>query len=100
MLTCFVGLSIYLSVYKQITTGDESWIYTYDPETTDRSSEYRLKGKAKPKRPRKVSTSIQTTFQHASKTGGNVGTCACVGGIIFRGTNEDFSFYNKIHFTF
>ena len=37
---------------KQIITGDESWIYAYDPETTDQSSEYRLKGEAKPKRSR------------------------------------------------
>ena len=47
-------LSEYQGVYKQIITGDESWIYDYDPETTNQSSEYRLKGEAKPKRPRKV----------------------------------------------
>ena len=41
-------LSDYQGVYKQIITGDESWIYAYDPETTDQSSEYR---EAKPKRP-------------------------------------------------
>ena len=39
-------------IYKQIITGDESWIYAYDLETTDQSSEYRLKGEAKPKRPK------------------------------------------------
>ena len=38
-----------LSDYKQIITGDESWIYAYDPEITDQSSEYRLKGEAKRK---------------------------------------------------
>ena len=26
------------------------WIYAYDPETTDQSSEYRAKGEARPKR--------------------------------------------------
>ena len=36
-------LSDYQGVYKQIITGDEYWIYAYDPETTDQSSEYRLK---------------------------------------------------------
>ena len=42
-------LSDYQGGYKQIITGDESWIYAYDPETTDQSSEYRLKDEAKPK---------------------------------------------------
>ena len=32
--------------FKQIITGDESWIYAYDPKTTDQSSEYRLQGQA------------------------------------------------------
>ena len=36
---CF---SDYQCVCKQIITDDESWIYAYDPETTDQSSEYRL----------------------------------------------------------
>ena len=36
-------LSDYQGVYKQIISGDESWIYAYDPETIDQSSEYRLK---------------------------------------------------------
>ena len=41
-------LSDYQGVYKQIITGDESWNYAYDPEPTDHSSEYHLKGEAKP----------------------------------------------------
>ena len=45
-------LSDYQGVYKQIITGDESWIHAYDSETTDQLSEYRLKGEANPKRPR------------------------------------------------
>ena len=48
---CYAMLSDYQGVYKQIITGDESWIYIYDPETTDKSSKYHLKGEAKPKRP-------------------------------------------------
>ena len=44
---CEAKLSDYQGVYKQIIHGDESWIYAYDPETTDKSSEYRLKGLAK-----------------------------------------------------
>ena len=49
---CEAMLSDYQGVYKQIITGDGSWIYAYDPETTDQSSEYRLKGEATPRRPR------------------------------------------------
>ena len=48
-------LSDYPVIYKQIITGDESWIYAYDPETT----EYHLKGKAKPKRPRQSRSKIR-----------------------------------------
>ena len=44
---CEAILSDYQGVYKQIITDDESWIYAYDPETTDQSSEYRLKDLAK-----------------------------------------------------
>ena len=40
---CEAMLSDYQGLYKQIITGDESWIYAYDPETTDQSNEYRLK---------------------------------------------------------
>ena len=39
---CEAMLSDYQGVCKQIITGDEYWIYVYDPETTDQSSEYRL----------------------------------------------------------
>ena len=52
VLACEAILSDYQGVYKQIITSDESWIYAYDPETTDQSSEYRIRGETKPKRPR------------------------------------------------
>ena len=52
---CEAMLSDYQGVYKQMITGDKYWIYAYDPETTDQLSEYRLKGEAKPKRPRQKS---------------------------------------------
>ena len=52
-------LSDYQGVYKQIITGDESWIYAYDPETTDQSNEYRLKGEVKPKRLRQSRSKIK-----------------------------------------
>lgn len=44
---------------KRIITGDETWIYAYDPETAQQSSEYRLKGEAKPKRPRQSRSKIK-----------------------------------------
>ena len=49
---CEAMLSDYQGVYKQIITGSESWIYAYDPETNDQSSEYRLKGEAKKTSPK------------------------------------------------
>ena len=52
-------LSDYQGVYKQIITSDESWNYAFDPETTDQSSEYRLKGEAQPKKPRQSRSKIK-----------------------------------------
>ena len=54
-------LSDYQGVYKQIITGDDFWIYAYDPETTDQSSEYRLKGEGKPKRPHQKRSKIKVS---------------------------------------
>ena len=59
VLACEAMLSDYQCVYKQIITGDESWIYAYDPETTDQSSEYRLKDEEKPKRPLQIRSKIK-----------------------------------------
>ena len=56
---CEAMFSDYQGVYKQINTGDESCIYAYDPETTDQSSEYRLKGEVKPKRLRQSRSKIK-----------------------------------------
>lgn len=43
---CDTMLSDCHGVYKQIITGDECWIYAYDPETTDQSRENFSKGEA------------------------------------------------------
>ncbi|XP_020299081.1 putative uncharacterized protein FLJ37770, partial [Pseudomyrmex gracilis] len=40
---CEAMLSDYIDKTKCIITGDENWIYAYDPETTDQSSKYRAK---------------------------------------------------------
>lgn len=52
-------LSDYKSVMNNIITGDETWVYAYDPETPDQSSEYRAKGEPKPKRPRQSQSKIK-----------------------------------------
>ena len=49
---CETMLSDYQDKLKCIITGDETWIYANDPETTDQSSEYRPTGEASPKRAR------------------------------------------------
>ena len=49
---CETVLSDYQDKMKSMITGDETWIYAYDPETTDQSSEYRAKGETRPNRRR------------------------------------------------
>lgn len=56
---CETMLSDYQGVMKRIITGDETWIYAYDPETTDQSSEYRAKGEPRPKKPRQSRSKIK-----------------------------------------
>jgi len=56
---CEEMIAGYQDVYKSIITGDETWIYAYDPETTDQSSEYRAKGEVKPKRGRQSRSKIK-----------------------------------------
>lgn len=56
---CETLLSDYQDHLKCIITGDETWIYAYDLETTDQSSEYRAKGEARPKRPRQSRSKIK-----------------------------------------
>ena len=38
-------LKVIFSIFtmSELITGDETWIYAYDPETTDQSSKYRAK---------------------------------------------------------
>ena len=52
-------LSDYQDKLNCILTGDEPWIYAYDPETTDQSSEYRAKGETTPKRARQSRSKIK-----------------------------------------
>lgn len=56
---CETMLSDYQNEMKRIITGDETWVYAYDPETTDQSSEYRAKSEARPKRSRQSRSKIK-----------------------------------------
>ena len=56
---CETMLSDYQDQMERMITGDETWIYAYDPETTDQSSEYRAKGEARPKRSRQSRSKIK-----------------------------------------
>ena len=56
---CETMLSDYQDVMKRIITGDETWIYAYDPETADESSKYRAKGEPKPKKSRQSRSKIK-----------------------------------------
>ena len=44
---------------KRIITGDETWVYEYDVETSQQSSEWRLQGEPKPKKPRQSRSKIK-----------------------------------------
>lgn len=56
---CKEMISDYEPMLQRIITGDETWIYAYDPETADQSSEYRAKGEAKPKQSRQSRSKIK-----------------------------------------
>lgn len=56
---CETMLSDYQDKMKRIITGDETWVYAYDPETTDQSSEYRAKGEPRPKKSRQSRSKIK-----------------------------------------
>ena len=49
----------YQDKLKYIITAAEAWIFAYDPETTDQSSQYRTKGKPRPKRARQSHSKIK-----------------------------------------
>lgn len=44
---------------KRIITGDETWVYEYDIETSQQSSEWRFENEPKPKKPRKSRSKIK-----------------------------------------
>ncbi|CAK9799943.1 Mariner Mos1 transposase [Anthophora quadrimaculata] len=44
---------------KRIITGDETWVYEYDMQTSQQSSEYRLENEPNPKKPRQSRSKIK-----------------------------------------
>ena len=44
---------------KSIIAGDQTWVYEYDIETAQQSSEWRAKNKPKPKKPRQSRSKIK-----------------------------------------
>lgn len=55
-------ISDYAPVIKRIITGDYTWVYDYDPETSDQSSEYCANGESKPKKSRQSRSKIEVMF--------------------------------------
>ena len=45
---------------KKVITGDESWIYCYDPETKAQSSQWKSPGSPRPKKARQTRSKIKT----------------------------------------
>src|ERR1700729_3035681 len=45
---------------KKVITGDESWIYCYDPETKTQSSQWKSPGSPRPKKARQTRSKIKT----------------------------------------
>ena len=68
MEVCETMLSDYQDKMERIITGDETWVYAYDPETTDQSNEYRAVGEPRPKKSRqsrsKIKVMLTVFFDH------------------------------------
>jgi hypothetical protein len=43
-----------------VVTGDESWIYVYDPETKQQSSQLKIPNSPRPKRSRQVKSKVKS----------------------------------------
>ncbi|GFU43986.1 mariner Mos1 transposase [Trichonephila clavipes] len=48
-----------LEFMKHIITGDESWVYGYDPETKQQSSHWKTPGSPRPKKTRQVRSNLK-----------------------------------------
>ena len=48
------------TVLKKVTTGDESWVYGYDPETKQQSSQWKRPDEPRPKKARQSRSSVKS----------------------------------------
>jgi len=48
------------SFLSNVITGDETWVYTYDPETKIQSSQWKSPGSTRPKKARQVRSNIKS----------------------------------------
>ncbi|CAB3250049.1 unnamed protein product [Arctia plantaginis] len=47
---------------KRIVTGDETWVYEFDMQTSQQASEWRLPTESKPKKPRQSRSKVKVMF--------------------------------------
>jgi hypothetical protein len=47
-------------VISKVITGDESWVYGYDPETKQQSSQWKSPNSPRPKKARQVRSSVKS----------------------------------------
>jgi len=48
------------SFHSNVITGDETWVYAYDPETKTQSSQWKSLGSPQPKKARQVRSNIKS----------------------------------------
>uniref|UniRef100_A0A182VSN7 Mariner Mos1 transposase n=1 Tax=Anopheles minimus TaxID=112268 RepID=A0A182VSN7_9DIPT len=65
-------LEVYAGKLKSIIIGDETWIYAYDPETTDQSCEYRSPNEPRPKKSCQSRSKIKMMLTAFFDSGGEV----------------------------
>ena len=63
MLECVESDSKFLN---SMFTGDESWVYGYDPETKAQSSQWKHSSSPRPKKARQVHSKVKVFFDHFS----------------------------------
>jgi len=50
------------NVFKHVITGDETWIFEYDPDTKRQSSEWHTSNSPRPKKTKMSNSKIKTTL--------------------------------------
>jgi hypothetical protein len=51
-----------LNIFQNVITGDESWVYGYDPETKVQSSQWKTTNSLRPKKTRQSKASVKIMF--------------------------------------